>query len=110
MLARGSVLAGGPGLENGEGRGDGVTFRSTREAVGFEVAGALLPAVLLAVGVRRGGRVHLRAGGVGDGGAGAHRLSQTRVYRERDRPLDNTASRQQEDGRNEGPEILLTIC
>lgn len=58
------------------GGGDGVTFRSTREAVGFEVAGALLPPVLLAVGVRRWWRLHLGTGGAGDTGTGADRVSQ----------------------------------
>lgn len=74
-------MAVGPGRGKCEarGRGDGVTFRSTREAVGFEVAGALLPAVLLAVGVRRRRRLHLGAGGAGDAGAGAHRVSQARI-------------------------------
>lgn len=56
-----------------------LTFRGAREAVGFEVAGAFLPPVLLSVGVRGGGRVELGAGGAGDAGAGAHGVAQPRV-------------------------------
>lgn len=62
------------------GRGDGVTFRSTREAVGFEVTGALLPPVLLTVGMRRWRRLHLWTGGAGDAGTGADGVSQARVW------------------------------
>lgn len=77
----GKDLAVGPGQGKCEarGRGDGVTFRSTREAVGFKVAGALLPPVLLAVGVRRRRRLHLGTGGAGDAGTGADRVSEARV-------------------------------
>lgn len=63
----------------GEGRGDGVTFRSTREAVGFKVAGALLPPVLLAVCVWRWWRLHLGTCGAGDTGTGADGVSQACV-------------------------------
>lgn len=62
------------------GRGDGVTFRSTREAVGFKVTGALLPPVLLTVGMRRWRRLHLWTGGAGDAGTGADGVSQARVW------------------------------
>lgn len=55
------------------------TFSRARDAVGFEVACAFLPAVLLSVGVggRRG--VQLGAGGARDAGAGTHRIAQARV-------------------------------
>lgn len=58
---------------------DGVTFSSTREAVHFEVTGALLPPVLLAVGVRRWRRLRLWTGGAGHTGTGADRVAQTSV-------------------------------
>ena len=72
------------GLDPAGGGGGSVTFSGTRQAVGLEVAGALLPAVLLAVGVRRRRRLHLWTGGAGDAGAGADRVAQARVCGFRD--------------------------
>lgn len=59
--------------------GGAITFRCTREAVGFEVAGAFLPPVLLAVCVWRWWRLHLGAGSAGDTWTRAHGLTEAAV-------------------------------
>lgn len=51
------------------GAGGRLTVSGAGEAVGFEVARAFLPPMLLSVGVRGGGRVELGAGGAGNAGA-----------------------------------------
>ena len=56
-------------MEGGLGWGGRLTVSGAGEAVGFEVARAFLPPMLLSVGVRGGGRVELGAGGAGNAGA-----------------------------------------
>lgn len=68
-------------METLPGHPGALTFSSAGQAIGFEVASAFLPSVLLSVGVRGGGRVELGAGGAGDAGAGAYGVTQPRVCR-----------------------------
>lgn len=63
------------------GWGGGLTVSGAGEAVGLEVARALLPPMPLSVGVRGGGRVELGAGGAGNAGARAQGVTQPRVCR-----------------------------